>query len=136
MKVGPKLQALVIDSLSYSMPVHTMVKVIQRIIPGYNLHQRTGFPESIPIPNIDAAKQIILDIIDAGLFLKFAENLIDIYKNGLMGRKINIHFLNQILELIEEAGYVYNTGYSTFIEKDASHKTGINQDLQKRRYRS
>jgi hypothetical protein len=123
MKVNSKLQTMIIDSLSYSMPVHTMVKVVRRIIPNYDLHKRTGFPESIPIPGIDAAKQITSDIISNGLFMSFVETLVDIYNNGLMGRKINIHFLSQIMDEIEEAGFYYNTEYGVFQETEYGKKT-------------
>lgn len=123
MKITNRLANLVIDALSHSMPVHTMVKVIKRVLPGYDLHQRTGFPPSIPIPTIDAARQITTDLINDNLLIKFVEHLIDIYQNGLMGRKINIHFLPQIMDEIVTIGYVYNEQYGIFLERDVGIKT-------------
>ncbi len=131
MKISNRLQNLIIDSLSHSMPVHTMIKVMKRLIPGYDLHRQTGFPTSIPIPTIDAARQITNDLISEDLPIKFVEHLIDIYQNGLMGRKINIHFLPQIMDEISTIGYVYNEQYSIFLERDIGKKTkswGILQD--------
>ncbi len=123
MKITNKLQNLIIDALSHSMPVPTMVKVVKRLLSGYDLHKRTGFPPSIPIPTIDAARQITKDLIADSLLVKFVEHLIDIYQNGLMGRKINVHFLPQIMDEIATMGYVYNDEYGIFLERDIGKKT-------------
>ena len=123
MKKNPYLVRMIIDSLARSMHVHRMVKLTARVIPDYNLHKRSGFPESIAIPQIDAARQIVSDIEQSGLLTRFVEELIDLHENGEMGRKISISFLPQIIKEIESAGYTYRIKDGIFIESGDGEKT-------------
>jgi hypothetical protein len=123
LKVNAKLQRLIIDALSHSMPVHTMVRIVRRVLPNYDINEQTGFPTNIPVPGQDAAKQIMMDLIEGNLSIKFIEHLIDIYENGLMGRKINIRNLQQIVKNLREIGYEYNHEYGIFLEEHGSIKT-------------
>ena len=109
-------------ALSQSLNVHMMEKIAQRILPSYDLHKRSGFPENIPIPQQNAARQITRDMKQLGLFLKFVEVLIEVDQNGVMGRQISIRFLSQILKEVEALHYEYNNEYGLFIE-DATKKT-------------
>jgi len=123
MRIPSRLQKLIIDALSHSMSVHTMVKIVNRINNSYDLYKRSGFPRNIPIPNIDAAKQITKDLVADGLLIKFVEKLIDVYENGLMGRKIKIRFLPQIIRGLESLGFFYDDKYGMFIERSEGKKT-------------
>ncbi|MCD6121001.1 MAG: adenylate/guanylate cyclase domain-containing protein [Spirochaetales bacterium] len=130
MKINTRLQSYVVKALSQSLNVHMMEKIAQRVMPRYNLYERSGFPENIPIPQQNAAYQITRDMKQFGLFLKFIEVLIEVDKNGVMGRQISIRFLPQILKEVEGLHYEYNHEYGLFIE-DATRKTkgwGILQD--------
>jgi class 3 adenylate cyclase len=100
-----------------------MVKLASRVIPNYNLYQRSGFPESIAIPQIDAARQIVGDIERSGLLIRFVEVLIDVHENGEMGRKIPISLLPQLIKEIESMGYGYRIEGGIFIESGAVVKT-------------
>jgi hypothetical protein len=100
-----------------------MVKLASRVIPNYNLYQRSGFPESIAIPQIDAARQIVGDIERSGLLIRFVEVLIDVHENGEMGRKIPISLLPQLIKEIESMGYGYRIEDGIFIESGAVVKT-------------
>ncbi len=122
MKISTRLERYVVKALSQSLNVQMMERIVQRIIPRYNLHERSGFPENIPIPQQNAAYQIIGDVKRLGLFLKLIEVLIDVDKNGVMGRTIVIHYLPQILKEIEGLHYQYYDPYGLFIE-DSSKKT-------------
>lgn len=123
MKKNPYLVRMIIDSLARSMHVHRMVKLTGRIIPDYNIYKRSGFPESIAIPQIDAAQQIVRDIEQSGLLVRFVEVLIDVHENGEMGRKIPISFLPQIIKEIESMGYVYRTEDGILVESGDGIKT-------------
>lgn len=117
MKVNRVLKQLLVKALSESMDIRTMVKIARKLFQNYNLYERTGFPENIPIPPLDAAEQIASDVIkNEELFLKFIAHLIDVYQNGLMGTKINIKHLPQILTELDSLGLTYNPDYGTFVE--------------------
>ncbi len=123
MKVTTRLQRLLTDALSHSMPVHTMIRIARQIIQNYDLYERSGFPPNIPIPTIDAARQIALDVIEEDLVVKFVENLIDVYENGLMGRKITVRFLPQIIKELGSSGLIYDDEYKMFVEKSDMKRT-------------
>jgi len=123
LKKNPYLERMIIDSLARSMHVHQMVKLAVRVISDYDLYQRSGFPESIAIPQIDAARQIVRDIEQSGLITRFVEVLIDVHENGEMGRKIPISFLPQIIKEIESMGYAYRIQDGIFIESGDGVKT-------------
>jgi hypothetical protein len=123
MRVSTRLQRLLTDALSHSLPVHTMIRIVKQIIHNYDIYERSGFPPNIPIPTIDAARQITLDIIEENLVVKFVEALMDIYENGLMGRNITIRFLPQIIKELESSGLIYDDEYKMFIEKSDMKKT-------------
>jgi hypothetical protein len=116
MKVSRQLQNLLVRALSESMPVNMMQKIVRRMIPSYELHERTGFPTNIPITGLTAANQVMMDMIEEELFLKFITILIDVYENGFMGTKIRISLLPQIISELETNGLVYNHEYRTFME--------------------
>jgi hypothetical protein len=123
MKLNARLEKYLATALSHSMNVHTMEKFIRRVIPDYDLHQRTGFPESIPVPQQDAARRIVLDIQSEGLTNKLTELLIDVDKNGLMGRNMSIRLLPQIIRELRDMGFLYNQEYGVFIESQNVAKT-------------
>jgi class 3 adenylate cyclase len=123
MKIPSRLQRLITNALSQSISVHTMMRLAKMVDPDYDLYEHTGFPQNIPIPTIDAARQITLDIIQEGLLIDFVENLIEIHEKGMMGKKINIRFLSQIIKELEALGFTYNVEEGTFIEKSDGKKT-------------
>jgi class 3 adenylate cyclase len=116
MKVKPSLVSLAVRALAESMGVHIMEKTARVLIPGYNLHKRTGFPESIPIPNIDASKQIVKDMNNLEIFPHFINLLIKIQFEGYMGRKYPIAHLREIIEELTEYGFIYDKINKIFVE--------------------
>jgi hypothetical protein len=123
MKIPSKFQRLLVNSLSQSIPIQTMLKIVKITDPSYNLYERTGFPNNIPIPSIDAARQITKDVIQEGHLIDFVKNLIEIDKNGLMGNRTNIRFLSQIIRELDAFGYTYDERQNSFIEKTNIKKT-------------
>ncbi len=123
MDISRKVQSLCSKSLSEAMDVHTMCHVARRLLPGYDIHKQTGFPESFAIPNRDAADTIVRNIIQNDLFLKFIETLLRIEKEGIMSKKIQIPYLNEILKGIYNNGYLYDKTNQMFVENPRIRKT-------------
>ncbi len=123
MKISSRLENYLVSSLSQSMSVHLMERLAGRIFHNYDLHMRTGFPESIPIPQRDAANQIVQDVKREGLLTRFVEVLIDVDRNGVMGREISIRSLPQIIDEIESLGFLFKEDYALFIEDNRLVRT-------------
>ncbi len=123
METSRKVQLLCSKALSEAMDVRTMCHVARRLIPGYDIYQETGFPESFAIPNRDAADTIIRNIIQKDLFLTFVETLLRIEKEGIMSRVVQIPYLNDILKEIYNSGYLYDSENQMFVENPRVRKT-------------
>lgn len=123
MRISSRLEDYLIKALSQSMSVPLMERLAGRVILDYDLHRHTGFPEAISIPQLDAAKQIIKDVKREGLSTRFIEVLIDVDRNGVMGRAISIRSLSQIINEIESLGFLFKEDYGLFVENDHLVKT-------------
>ena len=117
------LQNLIVRALSHSLSVDLIVRIARRVVPDYDIYERSGFPKNIPIPKLDAAEQVFLDMSRNGLLLKLVEQLIDVHYNGDMGRRIPIQFLDRIIAEVEEQGYRYNATERAFVETARREKT-------------
>jgi hypothetical protein len=116
MKVKARLRTLAARALAESMDVKRMTHVARRMLGNYDLHARTGFPPSVPIPNKTAARQIVDDVADADLFLEFVGFLVSLERVGMAGRKYRIPRLNAIITEITDTGYRYDEKGGTFLE--------------------
>ena len=123
MKVSPRLQSYISQALAQSMDVDLMERLASRIISGYDLYQRTGFPPTIPIPQVDAARQIADDLTRGGQMASFVEMLIEVDRNGVMGREVSIRLLPQIVKELRTLGYVFKEQQGTFVEAGIKGKT-------------
>ncbi len=123
MKSHAALENLVVRSLSRSLSVPHMVKLAQRIIPNYDIHARSGFPPNIPVPRVDAARQIFSDVNSRGFLLKLIESLIDVHYNGDMGREMPIQLLDRVVAEVEAQGYRYSVKEMVFVEAAHREKT-------------
>ena len=123
MSVSSKLDTLIARALSQSMGVELMEQLAGRIVPEYNLHERTGFPQTVPIPQIDAAQQITGDMRQANLLPRFVEVLIQVDRHGVMGRQVPIRSLSPIVAEIESLGFLFNEEYGIFVEGEGGAKT-------------
>ncbi len=100
-----------------------MVVVARRILGNYDLNERTGFPDSIPIPTQDAARQVVEDIVGSGNFLAFVSLLMQIQQNGLIGRSYRFTGLQEIYDQLIKAGYIFDYGTLQFVEDTDRRKT-------------
>jgi hypothetical protein len=115
-KVSAKLKNYLVQALAQSMTVELMQKLAIRVLPDYNLRHQSGFPPSIPVPQGDAARQVISDFVRQGRLLNFVEVLIDVDRNGVMGRAVPIRQLPKIIAEIENLGFVLKEEYGLFME--------------------
>jgi class 3 adenylate cyclase len=122
MKINPRLKRHIISALSQSS-VHSMQRLARMAIPGYDLHQRSGFPETIDVPKVDAAEQIILDMVQEGMLKEFIELLIKVDRDGLMGRPVPLPTLPQIIKEMTDMGFTFNAEYGVFVESDQRGRT-------------
>ncbi len=123
MKVKAKLENLAVRALAESMTVDVMTVLAKKLIDGYDLYERTGFPENIPIPNLDAARQILKDINSLKLFPHYLNLLIKIQSEGLMGRKYKVSHLHEIIQGIKEHGLIYDNINKIFVENPTIRRT-------------
>ena len=122
MHVRVKIRNLTSRSLAQSMDVNTMVHFARRLIRNYDLYERTGYPPSLRVPNRDAARQIVEDMIESGHFLQFVSLLIDAAGDGIAGRKYRLSDLEKIIKGIEEEGFAYDRSRRSFLEHNGTRR--------------
>jgi class 3 adenylate cyclase len=77
----------------------------------------------VPIPNQEAARQIVEDMIAHQQFLSFISLLIDVNRSGFVGRKYRIPRMKDILLEVMEAGYSYDGERGVFVENAVQRRT-------------
>jgi class 3 adenylate cyclase len=105
------------------MSVKIMVTLARRLLPNYDVHQRSGYPKSVPIPNQEAAVQIVNDMVEAELFLSFVALLVDIERKGFIGRKYSVSGLGELIRGVEEMGYSLDRETGAFVEDQGQRTT-------------
>jgi hypothetical protein len=122
-RVPQRLRSYIAQALAQSMDVELMEKLAARVIPGYDLHERSGFPPNIPVPQASAAEQIAMDMAREGYVRRFTEVLIEVTNNGVMGRTVPVRLLPQIIKEIEALGYQFKREYGIFVEAGQGGRT-------------
>lgn len=123
MRVKGSLINTAVRSLAQSMNTTTMVSLIKRLMRDYDLNARTGFPPSIPIPNIDAARQIVNDLVENDLFPQFINLLVEISTKGWMGKTYDIAYIRDLVKDLVEHGFIYDATNKIFVEDPAVRRT-------------
>jgi len=123
MKVSARLAGLFENALSQAMPVDLMQSIARRVIPNYDIYERSGFPSAIGMPRADAARHILKDFLHEGLLMKFIEALVQVSAEGYMGRQIRIVLLPRIIAEVEELGFRYSPEKGVFVEDGGSART-------------
>jgi hypothetical protein len=114
--VRPSLCNLASRALYESLSIEVMTRLADRLIPGYDLYARTGYPRNIPLQIRDAADQIAKDMHASYLFLPFIEALIALGSKGMMGRVYQIPLLRELEKELKKEGLVWNEASGLFIE--------------------
>lgn len=115
-RIGNLLISTCVKALAQSMTTDVMTVLARKIIPDYDLHGRLGFPRSMSIPNKDAARKIITDIIKKDCFPDFVLLLIEAGNKGVMGRRYSIPYMQQIVSGVLQLGYIYDSLNHMFVE--------------------
>ncbi|HOT46742.1 MAG TPA: hypothetical protein PLM53_18935 [Spirochaetota bacterium] len=124
MQIPSSIVSLTSRAVSESMDVNVMTHVAKDIIDGYDLFQRTGFRESMVVPQKDAANQIVRDMARSGKFFYFISLLIQMHTAGYKGRIYPIKYLKDIVKMInEECGFIYDMENNLFVEDPAVRRT-------------
>ncbi|GAB1483691.1 hypothetical protein MASR2M78_25070 [Treponema sp.] len=119
MKVRSVIIRLTCKALYESLGMDLIVRIARIIFPNYNLNERTGIQEAIPITAQMAAEQIVRDMIETGRFYHFIELLISINDQGLMGREYPISHLREIVKEIIADGYIFDEETGLFVENSS-----------------
>ncbi len=93
-----------------------IVRLARIILPGYDINERTGIQENIPITAQMAAEQVIRDLLVSGEFLRFIELLISVDERGFMGRVHRIQRLRELVKTVLDDGYNFDRATGLFIE--------------------
>ncbi|HQL83670.1 MAG TPA: hypothetical protein PK307_15820 [Spirochaetota bacterium] len=124
MQIPSSLVTLATKSLAESMDFNLMTHVAKDIIDGYDVFKRTGFRESMVIPQRDAARQIVQDIVKSGMFFYFVALLIQMQTSGYKGRIYNVSYLKDMVKLInDDCGYIYDVENKLFVENPSRRRT-------------
>ena len=123
LRTNPRIQQLLVKALNESMSTDLMVRLARRIVPDYDIHERTGFQRSMPIPSLDVAGQIARDL-GAGIpMLRFVETLIEVDGSGFMGSRVRVRQLEPLIREVETLGYAWDEGTRLFMETDEAART-------------
>jgi class 3 adenylate cyclase len=112
-----------VNALSQAMPVELMQSIARMIIPNYDIYERSGFPSSIHMPRVDAARHILKDFASEGLLVKFVETLVHVSSEGYMGKPVRMPMLPRIISQVEELGFRYSGEEGMFVEAGVSAHT-------------
>ncbi len=102
--------------IAQSLPVDMMIRFAQIVSPRYDIYERSGIPEGIPISNQNAANMIVADLIQENCFIDFVEALVQIDSHGYMGRKYVLKGLNDVVTGLIQAGYSFDSTTGQFFE--------------------
>lgn len=116
MKVKTGLYRLTCKILYESLSMDMIVRLARIVVPGYNIHERSGIPENIPITAQTAAEQVVKDIIAEGRYLQLIELLIKIDCSGYMGREYHLLYMRDLIKTILAEGYSYDSVTGLFME--------------------
>lgn len=123
MHIPSSLVSLAAKALSESMDLDLMTSLVRELIYDYDLYRATGYRDSMSLNRRDAARQIVPDIVKAGLFNNMVSILIQFHTDGYKGRKYPIQYLKDLLRELNEIGYIYDKENKLFIEDPSKRRT-------------
>jgi hypothetical protein len=123
LKIPTALKNYCVRALSESMDSRTMNHLIKNLIPNYDIYKQTGYPESMAIPNIDVARQIVIDVIKTGKFLSFVQTMVSAQDDGIMGTRYRVPFLRELIKGADDLGFIFDSANKMFVENPNYRKT-------------
>ncbi|TFG85368.1 MAG: hypothetical protein E4H20_00470 [Spirochaetales bacterium] len=110
-------------TLYLSLGMEMSLRLARTLIQGYEINKRMGFPPSVPVPVQDAVNRIVVDLLEAGLFLELVEWLVRVDRHGSMGKQYPIAGMDEIIKGMEAEGYQLDPESELFYEDSRRHKT-------------
>ena len=99
------------------------MRFAKMINPGYDIYERSGYPDGHPIANQDAADRIVIDMVKDGYYVDFVELLLRIDTEGYMGRAYEIRGMTDVIGDVIQAGYSYDKTTGQFFENQQERIT-------------
>ena len=116
MKIKNVNSSLCRKCLEDSLPAETMVRFAKEVNPLYDIYERTGVREGIPITKHHAAQRIVEDMINEGYFIDFVEFLIKVESEGYIGRIYSLRNLDELVKGLIDEGYNFDKISKKFLE--------------------
>jgi len=123
MQVQASLASLTVKALAESLDLPNLKMIADRLFDSYDFNKKTGFSYNLAIPRQVAAKQLVNDVKESGLFIKLVQVLVEMHTTGYMGKKYPIKHLKEIISSIREKGIIYDMENRIFVEDPAMRKT-------------
>ena len=99
-----------------SLSVTDMVRFATMAYPDYDIHEKSGIPEGIPITAQVAANRIVEDMQQDGYYLDFVELLARVDSEGFMGRHYDLRGFDDVVDDVIEAGFSFDKTSGMFFE--------------------
>lgn len=110
-------------TLYLSLGMELSLRVARSLVEGYDINQRMGFPPSVPVPVQDAVNRIVLDLIEANLFIELVEWLVRTDRHGYKGKQYPIAGIDEIINGMEQDGYLLDPESELFYEDPRRQRT-------------
>lgn len=117
------LATLCVKALAESVDSRTMVHVARDLMPEYDVHASTGYPESMVIPTREIAERIVADIMEEDRLLDLIGALIALQEVGRMGHTFSIPKLRPIVQELFDQGFIYDSENGVFVENPQVRKS-------------
>ncbi len=123
MKVRSNLAQITKKSLCEAINLDMMTRVARDVFPSYDLRERSGFPSTVPLSPQLAAHHIVSDAVLENRFLHLVERMIQLDREGYMGRRYPVPFLAEIVKLIRAEGFLWDEDTDLFMEDPRVRRT-------------
>lgn len=110
-------------TLYLSLGMELSLRLARSFVEGYDVNRRMGFPPSVPVPVQDAVNRIVLDLIEADLFIELVEWLVRTDRHGYMGKQYAVAGIDEILNGMEQEGYLLDPESESFYEDPRKQRT-------------
>ena len=123
MKVKSQVLSVIANAIAHSFSLKLTLNLATDFIPSYNIHERLGYPPSMPVQPLDAAQRVVRDLYDAGFLFEMIEWIANVNKFGYMGQKYPVAGFPGIILAIRDSGYLFDEASQSFFENPNIQKT-------------
>ena len=109
--------------LQSSLEIEDMIRFAEMVNPDYDFYQRSGYSKKQLLINQDVASRIVVDMLQDEYYVDFVEMLIEIDSQGYMGRRYAMRGLDDVIDDVINAGYMYDKTTGQFFENQKERIT-------------